>query len=186
LFQLAHPEIAVRIDTSNDVIDLMHGEFDIAIRTLSGPQGKGLVCHLLVEANFTPLLSPALAETIGGVTRPDDLLKLPLLDPQDDWFAIWFKAAGVTSFSAEGRPQSSMGWQSLLGTAAVAGRGVSMLTPVLFRDEVASGRLVQPFDLLATAGKGYYLVYPEGRRNLPKVRHFREWILEATAYMRQS
>jgi LysR family glycine cleavage system transcriptional activator len=186
LFQLAHPEIAVRIDTSNDVIDLMHGEFDIAIRTLSGPQGKGLVCHLLVEANFTPLLSPALAETIGGVTRPDDLLKLPLLDPQDDWFAIWFKAAGVTSFSAEGRPQSSMGWQSLLGTAAVAGRGVSMLTPVLFRDEVASGRLVQPFELLATAGKGYYLVYPEGRRNLPKVRHFREWILEATAYLRQS
>ncbi|GAB5428009.1 MAG: transcriptional regulator GcvA [Devosia indica] len=185
LFQLAHPEIAVRIDTSNDVIDLAHGDFDIAIRTLSGPQGKGMVCHLLVEANFTPLLSPALAESIGGVTRPEDLLKLPILDPQDEWFDIWFKAAGVTGFSAEGRPQSSMGWQSLLGTAAMAGRGVSMLTPILFRDEVASGRLVQPFDLLATAGKGYYLVYPENRRNVPRIKLFRDWIMEATAYMRQ-
>jgi LysR family glycine cleavage system transcriptional activator len=185
LFQLAHPEIAVRIDTSNDVIDLTHGDFDIAIRTLSGPQGKGMVCHLLVEADFTPLLSPALADSIGGVARPEDLLKLPMLDPQDEWFDIWFKAAGVAGFSPEGRPQSSMGWQSLLGTAAMAGRGVSMLTPVLFRDEMASGRLVQPFDLLATAGKGYYLVYPENRRNVPRIKLFREWILEATAYMRQ-
>ena len=185
LFQLAHPEIAVRIDTSNDLVDFAHGDFDIAIRTLSGPQGKGMICHLLVEANFTPLLSPALAQTINGIATPADLLKLPLLDPQDDWFDIWFAAAGVGGFSAEGRPQTSMGWQSLLGTAAMAGRGVSMLTPMLFRDEIASGRLMRPFDLLATAGKGYYLVYPETRRNVPRVKLFRDWILEATAFMRE-
>jgi LysR family glycine cleavage system transcriptional activator len=60
-----------------------------------------------------------------------------------------------------------------------------MLTPILFRDEVASGRLVQPFDLMATAEKGYYLVYPENRRNVPRIKLFRDWIMEATAYMRQ-
>ena len=53
------------------------------------------------------------------------------------------------------------------------------------RDEIAAGWLIQPFSLLASAGRGYYLVYPESRRNVPKIRMFRDWMLEATAYMRE-
>lgn len=185
LFQIDHPEIAVRVDSTSDMVDLLNDEFDIGIRTLAAPPEKGLVWHLLVKADFTPLLSPALAESIGGVSEPADLLKLPMLDPQDEWWALWFEVAGVPGFSAEGRPMSTLNWQSLLGTAAMAGRGVTMLTPALFRDEIASGRLIQPFPLLAPAGRGYYLVYPESRRNTPKIRMFRDWMLEATAYMRE-
>ena len=59
-----------------------------------------------------------------------------------------------------------------------------MLTPALFREEIASGRLIQPFPLLAPAGRAYYLVYPESRRNAPKVKMFRDWMLGATAFMR--
>lgn len=185
LFQIAHPDIAVRLDSSSTLVDLNNDVFDIGIRTLPEPQGNGLVSHLLVKADFTPLLSPALAESIGGVKSPEDLLKLPMLDPQDEWLGQWFEAAGVPGFSTEGRPISTMGWQSLLGSAAMAGRGVSMLTPAFFHDEIASGRLMQPFSLLATAGRAYYLVYPESRRNAPKVKLFRDWMLEATAFMRQ-
>ncbi|WP_338722858.1 LysR substrate-binding domain-containing protein [Devosia sp. XK-2] len=186
LFQLAHPDIAVRLDSGSTMVDLIHGDFDIGIRTLQGPPGNGLVAHLLVKADFTPLLSPELAQSIGGIKTPADLLKLPILDPQDDWLDTWFAAAGVPGYSAEGRPLSLLGWQSLLGSAAMAGRGVAMLTPILFRDEIASGRLIQPFTLLAPADRAYYLVYPESRRNVPKIRKFRDWILEATAYMREA
>lgn len=185
LFQIAHPDIAVRLDSSSTMVDLLNDEFDIGIRTIPGPQGKGLVSHLLVKADFTPLLSPALAQSIGGIHEPQDLLKLPILDPQDEWWEQWFTAAGVEGYSSQGRPLSVMGWQSLLGTAAAAGRGVTMLTPALFRDEIASGQLLQPFPLLASAGRGYYLVYPESRRNARKIKMFRDWILEATAYMRE-
>ena len=185
LFQIDHPDIAVRLDSTSGMVDLLNGEFDIGIRTLPEPAGKGLVSHLLLKADFTPLLSPALAERIGGVKAPADLLKLPMLDPQDEWWALWFEEAGVPGFSTEGRPMSVMNLQSLLGQAAMAGRGVSMLTPGLFRDEIASGRLIQPFPLLAKARRAYYLVYPENRRNAPKVKMFRDWMLEATAYMRE-
>ncbi|WEK02851.1 MAG: LysR substrate-binding domain-containing protein [Candidatus Devosia phytovorans] len=184
LFNVAHPEIAVRLDSSSALADLANDDFDLGIRTLPGPQGKGLVHHLLVEADFTPLLSPALAASVGGITRPEDLLKLPMLDPEDEWLGQWFAAAGVPGYSIEGRPLSMMGLQSLLATAAMAGRGVSMLTPAFFRDEIASGRLIQPFDLLAPAGRGYYLVYPESRRNSPKIRAFRDWIIEASKSLR--
>lgn len=185
LFQIAHPEIAVRLNAESGLVDLLHGEVDIGIRTLAEPQSNGLVSHLLVKADFSPLLSPVLAESIGGVKEPADLLRLPILDPEDDWLDKWFTAAGVRGYSAEGRPNSMLGWQSLLGTAAMAGRGVAMLTPALFRDEIDAGRLLQPFPLLASDGRGYYMVYAESRRNLPKVRLFREWMLQATAYMRE-
>lgn len=185
LFQIDHPDIAVRLDSRSEVVDLLNEDFDIGIRTLSGPVKKGLAAHLLVEADFTPLLSPALAESIGGVKEPADLLKLPMLDPQDEWWAMWFEVAGVPGFSTEGRPMSILNLQSLLGSAAMAGRGVSMLTPALFRDEIASGRLIQPFPILAPAGRGYYLVYPENRRNAQKVKMFRDWMLGATAFMRE-
>lgn len=186
LFQIAHPDIAVRLDSTSALADLLHDEFDIGIRTLAKPPGNGLAAHLLVKADFTPLVSPALAESIGGIKEPSDLLKLPMLDPQDEWWALWFAQAGVPGFSAEGRPISTMNLQSLLGTAAMAGRGVTMLTPALFRDDIAAGRLIRPFPLLADAGRGYYLVYPESRRNVPKIKRFRDWMLEATASMRES
>lgn len=181
LFQIAHPDLAVRLDSSSTLIDMTAGEFDIGIRMTTGGAPKGVVAHLLLAADFTPLLSPALAE---GIEKPADLLKLPLLDPEDPWLDLWFDAAGVTGFSSAGRPVSRLNLQSLLGTAAIAGRGVAMLTPALFRDDLASGRLVQPFPLLASAGSAYYLVYAESRRNSPKVRKFRDWMLEATAFMR--
>ncbi|KRB01419.1 LysR family transcriptional regulator [Devosia sp. Root685] len=186
LFQIDNPDIAVRLDSTSNMVDLLNDEFDIGIRTLAAAPEKGVISHLLLKADFTPLLSPALAESIGGVKEPADLLKLPMLDPQDEWWALWFEIAGVPGFSAEGRPMSMLNWQSLLGTAAMAGRGVTMLTPALFRDEIASGRLIQPFKLLAPAGRGYYLVYPENRRNAPKVKLFRDWMLGATAFMREA
>lgn len=186
LFQMDHPEIAVRLDSTSNMMDLLNDEFDLGIRTLADPSDKGLASHLLVKADFAPLLSPALAESVGGIREPADLLKLPMLDPQDEWWAMWFEAAGVPGFSAEGRPMSIMNWQSLLATAAIAGRGVAMLTPGLFRDDIAAGRLIQPFPLLAESGRGYYLVYAESRRNIPKIRMFRDWMLEATAFMREA
>ena len=185
LFQLAHPGIAVRLESDNALADLASGEVDIGIRSLAQPQVDGLVSHLLVKSDFTPLLSPALAESIGGVHHPADLLKLPVLDAEDDWTVQWFAAAGVPGYTAVGRPSISLGVQSLLGTAAMAGQGVTMLTPAFFREEIAAGRLIQPFDLLVPADRGYYLVYAESRRNLPKIRIFRDWMLEATAYMRE-
>ena len=186
LFQLEHPDIAVRLNSGNAMVDLINGEVDIGIRSMAEPQGNGLVSHLLVQSDFTPLLSPALADSIGGIRRPEDLLKLPMLDAQDEWVEQWFAAAGVPGYSPVGRPNFSLGVQSLLATAAMAGQGVTMLTPAFFRDEIATGRLLQPFDLLAPAGRGYYLVYAESRRNALKIRTFRDWMLAATAFMRPS
>ena len=44
---------------------------------------------------------------------------------------------------------------------------------------VAAGRLAAPFpDRVSARGWAYWLVYPKERRMVPKVKRFREWLLE--------
>jgi len=70
------------------------------------------------------------------------------------------------------------------GHAAMAGQGFALLTPLLWKGDVASGRLCVPFaDRVSVRGWAYWLAYPRERRMVPKVKRFREWLL---AEMRQA
>ena len=60
----------------------------------------------------------------------------------------------------------------------MAGQGMAMLTPFFWRNDIAEGRLVCPFDQLSSRGWGYWLVYAEQRRNVPKIKRFRDWLLD--------
>ncbi|MER9948197.1 transcriptional regulator GcvA [Mesorhizobium sp. M0047] len=179
-FQIAHPALAVRLETSSRLTDFAREEADIAIRSGAG-KWPGLEVHKLFDADFTPMLSPKLAASIGGVKEPADLLRLPILDPGDIWWNEWFSAAGVHSHDLARRPGSSMGAQAYEANAAIAGHGVAILTRALFKAELADGRLIQPFDLVGDDGHAYWLVYPEARRNVPKIRAFRDWLLAEIA-----
>ena len=179
-FQLAHPALAVRLDTSSRLTDFAREDVDLAIRSGDG-KWPGLEAHKLLDADFTPMLSPKLAASIGGVKEPADLLRLPILDPGDIWWSQWFEAAGVTGHDLAKRPGSSMGAQAYEANAAMAGHGVAILTRALFKNEIADGRLIQPFDLVGDDGHAYWLVYPTARRNVPKIRAFRDWILAEIA-----
>lgn len=175
-FQMRHPSLAVRLDTSDSTIDFATTNVDIAIRSGFG-KWPGLEAHQLIKASFTPMLSPALAATIGGVKEPADLLRLKIIDVSDPWWNIWFKAAGIENPQMQGNTQSRLGAQHIEGRATVAGQGVGILTPAFHQIEIATGQLIQPFDILGDDGRSYWLVYPKSRRNTPKVRAFREWIL---------
>jgi LysR family transcriptional regulator, glycine cleavage system transcriptional activator len=62
---------------------------------------------------------------------------------------------------------------------------VALLTPAYYRQELAAGRLVQPFDDVIDEGTAFWLAYPEARRNVPKIKIFRDWIVgEAEAARR--
>ncbi|MFI0844128.1 LysR substrate-binding domain-containing protein [Mesorhizobium sp. IMUNJ 23232] len=178
-FQIAHPSIAVRIETATRMIDFTQENFDVGIRTGGKGEWPGLTSHMLMRADFTPMLSPKLAESIGGVHEPADLLKLPIMDAGDPWWEIWFNAAGIDAReNLAARPRRQLGSQAYEGRAAVAGVGVGILTRPLFATELADGSLIQPFDLVGDDGHAYWLVYQTQRRNVPKIRAFRDWILK--------
>lgn len=176
-FQLENPGIAVRLETSQEMVDFSRTQADIAIRSGKG-EWPGLRTHFLMRNHFTPMLSPALAATIGGVKTPEDILKLRIIDPGDPWWPCWFAAAGVPDVDLAGRPVSRFGAQAFEASAAIAGQGVAILQPEFYSADVALGRLIQPFDILGNDGSDYWLAYPEARRNSRKIRAFRDFLLK--------
>lgn len=176
IFQLENSGIAVRLDTSNRLVDFAREDVDVGIRVGTG-EYPGLVSHYLFDGDFSPMLSPKLAESVGGIRKPADLLQLPLLGSDDYWWEKWFTAAGVPFSSSQVQPGARLGAQSYEATAAVAGQGVALLTRHLYREDIAEGRLVQPFETVGSDCDGYWLVYAEHRRNVPKIRAFRDWII---------
>jgi LysR family glycine cleavage system transcriptional activator len=111
-----------------------------------------------------------------GLHRPDDVLRAPRLTPDDDWWKLWLNAAGV-AVPAERAPGIRLDSQATEGQAAMAGHGLGMMTPMFWRAELAAGRLVQPFGLIACERRAHWLVYPEHKRGRAKVRAFRDWLL---------
>jgi LysR family glycine cleavage system transcriptional activator len=174
-FQAAHPQIAVQLDTSNDVVDFSRDEFDLAIRSGLG-DWPDLEAHCLLASHFTPVCSPQLLQG-REVSTPADILALPLIGPGDPWWKEWFAAAGLGAVDISDRPGHTLPNQQFEGMAAMAGQGVALVNPRFFAADLAAGRLVQLFDLVVEAERSYWLVYPKARRRSPKIRAFRDWIL---------
>lgn len=180
-FQLMHPQLAVRLETTSRIVDFTREEVDLVVRAGKGAW-PGLVAHKLLDVRFTAMMSPKLA---ARVKEPADILELPLLDSKDPWWVTWLNAYGLPTDVLERQTAPSLNMQALDAEAAMADMGVALLTPAYYRQELASGRLVQPFDLIIDEGNGYWLAYPESRRNVPKIKKFRDWIVaEAEAAKR--
>ena len=176
-FQMQNPDIAVRLVSYGP---WEKPQFDQADVTISAcyPPPKGNLIIPLVAAKFTPLVAPELAESIGGINKPADLLKLPIIDPDDPWWRTWFDAAGLPDADLTKWPTSRMGSQALEANRAIAGQGVAILTPYFCRQALQDGLLIQPFDLVCEAkDESWALSYPPLNRKSRKVRLFRDWVV---------
>ena len=180
LFQLQHPELAVRLETGDAIADLAGGDVDLAIRAGDG-RWRGLHCDLLLKSDFTPMCSPEFLRTVerelGRQVQTSDLPDQTLIGPQDEWWTIWFRDAGVPYDRSLRRGGIRLDTQANEGRAAMGGQGFALLTPFLWRGDLVSGRLVQPFAQTSTAGYAYWLAIPPERMNIAKIKRFREWLL---------
>lgn len=174
-FQSQHPEVTVRLTRNMEPGDCDRIPNDVAIH-ISATPSQGLVCHPLTRLEYTPMLHPKLAESIGGIHEPADLLKLPWVSDTIDTWTGWFDEIGLDARQIRHVNLNTYGALDLQANAAMAGHGVAMLTPFFFREELASGRLIQPFDVSIGDGKSYWLAYPSNRRNAQKVKAFEAWI----------
>lgn len=174
-FQLSYPKIAVRMETTQRLVDFAREEVDVVIRSGKG-KWEGLSTLKLVEVHYTPMLSPQLADKIGGLRTPEDILKVPLLDPMDPWWDVWFETHQLPKSAINRENAPTILLQTITASAAMSGLGVALLIPEFFELEIAAGRLVAPYETISEDGNAYWLAYPESRRNVPKIKAFRDWI----------
>lgn len=184
-FQALHPEIEVRVDASDRLVDFEREDVDIGIRYGSGVY-PGFVVHRLTHGTEVvfPVCSPRLLEGPHPLRRPDDLRWHTLIHTdwkgqEETWpnWRMWLLAAGVSDIDATRGPRFNIG--ALAAQAAVEGQGVALCNEFLAAQELAEGRLVKPFALGVKAAThfAHYLVYPKAAAPKPKVAAFREWVL---------
>lgn len=178
-FRERRPEIDLRVATSDHLVDFVRDGVDVAIRYGRG-KWPGLSVVRLMSEELFPVVSPALLAKGPPLREPNDLRHYTLLHDTmpEDW-QMWLMAAGVSDMN----PSRGPGFQhsNLVIQAAVAGLGVALGRSALVADELASGRLVKPFEISLPAEFAYYAVCPEGGADRPKVKAFRDWLLSEAA-----
>ena len=169
-----HPTIDLRIHASHDIVALDGVTADIAIRYGDG-RWPGMVAEKLLDNTFIPACSPLL-----GLSDINDLPNHPLIHFHSpsagtgpvDW-AGWQKLAKVPGLDVSAGLVFSDETHAV--SAAVGAQGVALMSRELIEDELAAGRLVQPFGPEIKV-KAFYLVYPESRKSEPVIQAVRDWV----------
>jgi len=183
-FQKAHPEMEIRIDAADRMVDLEAEDIDVALRWLRPGASVGEV-EILIEEEATPALSPRLLESSGvRIAQPADLAALPFLELDDSIIGAqqfswsrWFEFAGVPRLRPCGKLHFT--YVDQMVQAAVRGQGAAIVRTPFLDDLLATGELVAPFPQLRMPTGGRYVMVVNPRRaQLPQVRIFRDWVLE--------
>jgi len=186
-FRSRHPNIEIRVDGTDRLVNLAHDDADVAVRYGPGGYNGVRIDYLFNQVN-TPVCSPALLSNEHPLRQPDDLRHHTLLhvewkDAEASW-RMWLLAAGLHDIDPTRGPRFTM--ENMAVQAALDGNGVALIGDILVADELAAGRLVRPFDpsLCTPLTFSYYLLSAKDSAGQPKVVAFRDWLLEEVRDLR--
>ena len=179
-FRRQHPQIEVRIDGTDRLVDVASGEADVAIRY--GPGGyTGVTSDRLFAMRATPVCSPDLLSDGPALRRPDDLAHHTLLhiewkEAEGSW-RTWLLAAGAKDVDPFKGPRFTK--EEMAVRAALDGEGIALVGDRMAADHLASGRLVRPFNanLSTPLAFAYFLLSSTDGQAEPKIMSFRDWLL---------
>ncbi|HUL67818.1 MAG TPA: transcriptional regulator GcvA [Burkholderiaceae bacterium] len=178
-FRIHFPDIDIRIDANNRLIDLAREEVDVAIRYCT-PDLAPAGAQRLFGEQVIVVCSPRLAES-PGLGTPADLAHHVLLHyerpdgvaPWSSW-EVWLEVQGVPGL----KPAGSVSFTALdhLMQAAINGQGVALAPTPLVRRLLAEGKLVAPLKAVTGSARAYYLLVEAGAAARPSVRQFIDWM----------
>lgn len=179
-FRVRHPDIEIRIDGTDRLVNIAQGDADLAVRYGAGDY-NGVRVDLLFTQRNTPVCSPALLEGDFPLREPSDLRHHTLLhvdwkDADASW-RMWLMAAGVEGINAARGPHFTQ--EGMAVEAALDGQGVALIGDKLVEDHLAAGTLVHPFalDMSTPLTFSHYLLSPKALEAKPKVTAFRDWLI---------
>lgn len=188
LFTTAHPDIDVRLDVSDSLSDIEHGEADLGIRCGAG-RWEGLTATELMDEEVFPVASPALLRH-GDLRSVEELAELTLIHDLTlaqttvfpSW-AAWFEQQGHRSDRVtEGLKINSAG---AVIQAALASQGVALARHRFVTNELRTGQLVRLLPQISWPVPWRYFVVQPARLALSEpVAQFRQWLVaEASDHM---
>lgn len=184
-FRAAHPDLELRLDTSNGLADYVADGIDIGVRYGLGDY-PGLEAERLLDEEVFPVCSPSLLTPGASHLRPDQLQDMTLIhdatidfDPGFPSWRTWLTAHGGGEVDATRglRFNSTV----LAIQAAIDGQGIALGRGVAVAGDLAAGRLVRPFDGTQATRCAYHVLYLPGALAHPKIRAVRDWLFAEAA-----
>ena len=174
-FSADHPDIRVRLDASNTLVNFQSDGVDVAVRQGRPPFGPGLVATPLFSSDLIAVCHPDMTKGAQPLRLPQDLCRYTLLQDTHGGWALFLERA----FGDEQVPEMrimNFSQTSLAIDAAIAGQGVALTNRAFVEADLASGRLCQPFTSGVSTEQGYFIVAPRSPRHPELVRIMRDWL----------
>jgi LysR family glycine cleavage system transcriptional activator len=169
-FQRGHPEVELRLITSDAPLAAQTGDFDVAIRR--GPEAwPGYDWAPFLAEREVPVLSSALLAR-QPIADVGDLARHTLLhaETRPGAWRRWLGAAGVEGLVPTANQHFDHFYMAL--QAAIDGLGVVLGPRPVIDDELKAGRLVAPLAGPLVESRAYCRVVPQARAADSVIRDF--------------
>jgi LysR family glycine cleavage system transcriptional activator len=175
-FKQQHHDILVDITTNERLVNFSVEPIDIGIRYGLGHWPNTEATHFMPE-DVAVYCSPALLQRGPPLRAPADLASHSLLHhtTRADAWQRYFAACKLSPPDISHSPGFEHFFMVI--EAAAAGMGVALLPLFLAKAELASGRLVRPFDHTMRSEEAYYVAHGPGAGRTRKIRLMKEWLL---------
>jgi len=166
-FSEENPRLAVSLDLTNRLVDLIGDGYDLAIRT-GETTDRRLVGRQLASRDIVTCAAPAYLQVQGRPDAISDLDKHACLVGTN---ATWrFQLDGdLKSLTPNGHWRCNSG--AAIADAALAGMGICQLPSFYVRDHLKAGSLVPVLPHCQPPSEPIWAMYPARRHLAPKVRN---------------
>ena len=173
-FMLRYPQLEVTLTLTNQLLDLVHDGFDLAIR-LGHLKDSTLIARKLAERIPYVCASPAYAARHGiPLSLPELAQHCCLVGNSDEWH---FTLQGQPhTLRVQGQLHCNSGHALL--DAALKGIGIIQLPDYYVYPHLANGDLLELFPECRATAEGIWALYPQNRHLSPKVRLLVDYLAE--------
>ena len=194
-FQNQHPDIDIRIDTTDTIVDLDMSDADLAVRYTSPSRVASHGVRMFGE-QLAPVASPWLlkgGKTLGSVAELARFTLIEAGDVRNRNFEIlaWQRWFDTYQKGSKGRVEPKrwlyFDYAHQMVQAAIAGQGVVLARMPLISEALASGDLVEVLpDMRIDSPLSYWQVTGPRAGNRPEVIAFCAWLQAQTALTRHA
>lgn len=176
-FHSRNPDIMITLITRNAVFDLAAEGVDAAIH-YGNSDWPNVGSVRLTGEQVVVVGSRAYLRQLSPLRSPKDIRKAVLLQHmrRPNAWRDWMTGLGVEGANPLAGPRFEHYF--MLIQAAVVGLGLALIPRIIIAEELQAGRLVAPFKTDFASHESYCLVYPNDKADDPKLRRFREWLVE--------
>jgi len=181
-FMAAHPEVLLELNLNDELVDMVAGGFDVALR-ISTLADSSLLARRLCTVRLLLVATPAYFEDHGMPLHPRDLVHHRALHYVHSRVgSAWrFQHATEGEFSAAVPHALRVNNAEALSPAICAGLGMALQPEFLVWDELQSGALVSAMPDWQVAPIALHIVTPPGRSRPARVQALIDFLADRFA-----